>query len=303
MPRGMSRKILCPTDLSPGSQQALRAAVHLAKDGDAELVLAHAWYLPPLANAGEMPFPAQLIDEMVTGEEAALATAVRDAQDLGAPRVSSLFLTGPPWQRICETAESDPAFDLIVMGTEGRTGLRRLLLGSVAEKVIRHAPCSVLAVRGKNGTSRFHHILCPIDFSPSSRAAMERAAGLADPEGLGIVLLHVLDLPVRFSGDPKVAGFLDDLDQTSARHLAEWAAELRTRVSVPVITRIRIGSPAAQALSVLDAESTFDLVVVGSHGRTGLRRALLGSVAERIVRHAPCPVLVARQREVTDVAP
>lgn len=299
----MSRKILCPIDFSPGSQQALRAAVRLAMDGDTELVLAHAWYLPPLAHAGETPFPAQLIDEMVTGEEAALATAVCDAQDLGAPRVASLFLTGLPWQRICDTAEADPAFDLIVMGTEGRTGLRRLLLGSVAEKVVRHAPCSVLAVRGKNGSSRFHHILCPIDFSPSSREAMERAARLADHDGLGITLLHVLDLPVRFSGEPNVAGFLEDLDRTSARHLAEWAAEIRTRVSVPVIMRTRIGSPGAQVLSVLDAEPSFDLVVVGSHGRTGLRRAFLGSVAERIVRHAPCPVFVARHREVSGVAP
>jgi nucleotide-binding universal stress UspA family protein len=272
-------------------------------DGDTELVLTHAWYLPPLAYAGETPFPAQLVDDMVAGEEAALAAAVRDARDLGAPRVSSRFLTGLPWQQICDTAAADPEFDLIVMGTEGRTGMRRVLLGSVAEKVVRHAPCSVLAVRGKNGSSRFHHILCPIDFSPSSRTAMERAARLADPDGMGITLLHVLDLPVRFSGDPNVAGFLEDLDKTGARFLAEWAAELRTRVSVPVNTRTRIGSPGAQALSVLEAEPTFDLVVVGSHGRTGLRRALLGSVAERIVRHAPCPVFVARQREVTDVAP
>ncbi len=298
----MSRKILCPIDFSPGSQQALRAAVRLAMDGDTELVLAHAWYLPPLAFAGETPFPAQIVDTMVADEEAALAAALRDAKDLGAPRVSPLFLTGRPWERICETVEADPAFDLIVLGTEGRTGLRRVLLGSVAEKVVRHAACSVLAVRGKNGTSAFKHILCPIDFSQGSRAAMEQAARLADPDGLGITLLHVLDLPVRFSGEPKVAGFTEDLDRQGARLLGEWAAELRTRVSVPVVTRTRIGSPGTQTLSVLEAEPTFDLVVVGSHGRTGLGRVLLGSVAERIVRHAPCPVFVARQREVTDVA-
>lgn len=297
----MARKILCPIDFSPGSQQALRAAVRLSLDGDTELIVAHALYLSPLAFAGESPFSTSVLDGMIANEESALAAAVRDAKDLGAPRVTEMFLQGPPWERICAVAEADRDVDLIVMGTEGRTGLRRLLLGSVAEKVVRHAPCSVLAVRGRNGTSAFHRILCPIDFSEASRAAVHQAARLAQPNGLGITLLHVLDLPVRYAGDPNVAGFVEDLDRQGARHLNEWAAELRTRTSAPVEARTRIGSPGPQTLSMLDSESTFDLVVVGSHGRTGVRRALLGSVAERIVRHAPCPVLVARTRSVSEV--
>lgn len=298
----MARKILCPIDFSPGSQEALRAAVRLAADGDTELVIAHAWYVTPLAFAGETPFPASVVDQMIADEETALAAALRDAKDLGATRVSSVFLQGPPWQAICDAVAADPAFDMIVMGTEGRTGLRRVFLGSVAEKVVRHAACSVLAVRGKNGTSAFRNILCPIDFSESSRIAMYEAARLAAPGGSGITLLHVLDLPVRFSGEPTVAGFVEDLDRKGARLLAAWATELRARVSVPVVTRTRIGSPGTQAMSVLEGEPPFDLAVVGSHGRTGLRRVVLGSVAERIVRHAPCPVLVARKREATDAA-
>ncbi len=294
----MSRKILCPIDFSPDSQQALRAAVRLAAGGDTELVVAHACYLPSVVDG--TPIPAAYVDAMLASEDAALANAVRDARDLGATRVSPLLLHGREWERICDTADADLAIELIVMGTQGRTGLKRILLGSVAEKVIRHAPCSVLAVRGKNGTSAFHHVLCPIDFSESSRAALERAGKLADPSGLGITLLHVLDLPVRFSGEPNVGGFLEDLDRNAARMLADWAADLRTHVSVPVVTRTRIGSPGAQALAVLEEDPTFDLAVVGSHGRTGLRRAVLGSVAERIVRHAPCPVLVARNREASD---
>jgi len=292
----MFRKILCPIDFSPGSQRALRTAVKLALGGEAELVVAHAWHQPVLAHPGEMPFPASFIEDMVVGEEAALASAARDARDLGAPRVSSRFLTGVPWQRICAAAEEDPEVDLIVLGTEGRTGMKRLLLGSVAEKVVRHAPCSVLAVRGKNGTSRFHHILCPVDFSPSTRAAVDQAARLAEPGGLGITLIHVLEIPSRISGAPDFAEPIEAVDRAATAHLEKLAAELRARTKVPVATRIRVGSPGAQVLSLLDAEPTYDLVVVGSHGRTGLARALLGSVAERIVRHAGCPVFVARSR-------
>lgn len=292
----MFRKILCPIDFSPGSQRALRAAVKLAGDGETELVIAHAWHQPALAYTGELPFPATMVDELVAGEEGALRTAVADAKDLGARRVTSRFLTGTPWQRICDEVEEDPAFDLIVMGTEGRTGMRRILIGSVAEKVVRHAACSVLAVRGKNGTSKFQHVLCPIDFSAASHVTIDQAVQLAERGGLGVTLMHVLDVPPRFASAPAFAEPLETADRAAAQHLEQWATELRARVSIPVTTRTRTGSPAAQILSLLEAEPTFDLVVVGSHGRTGIARAILGSVAERIVRHAACPVLVARAR-------
>jgi nucleotide-binding universal stress UspA family protein len=89
---------------------------------------------------------------------------------------------------------------------------------------------------------------------------------------------------------------LRDIEERSAHVLADWAAKLSSRVSVPVTTELRIGSPAAQVLAILDRDPTFDLVVIGSHGRTGLRRALIGSVAEQVTRHAARPVFVARGR-------
>ncbi len=292
----MYRKVLCPIDFSAGSQQALRTAVRLANDANAELVLAHSWYVPPLAFAGEMPYAAGLIDDMVGEEQKALAAALHDAKELGATKVSSLFLSGRPADQICDTLTRDPAYDLVVMGTHGRTGLGRIIMGSIAEKVIRHAPCSVMAVRGRNGTNVFRHILCPVDLSPGSRAALDAAATLAARDGLGITLLHVLELPVAFVGEPASAGVAADLDREAARVLAEWAGSLRKRVTVPVTTRTRVGSPAAQALTVLEAEKTFDLVIVGSHEHSALGRLVIGSVAEKIVRHSPCPVLVARPR-------
>ena len=288
-------KILCPIDFSPGSQQAMRVAVRLANEADAELVLVHAWYVPPIAFASGDTFPADAIQQMHDDAEHGLEVAVREATSLGAKRVSSKLLTGLPWSTIVD-ALGDATFDLVVLGTHGRTGLSRILLGSVAEKVVRHAPCSVLAVRPDGAAKAFTNVLCPIDFSESSRYAAELAAELVRPGGAGITLLHVIDIPVAYSGEPPMPDFLRDLDKRSAERLDEWAARLRARVAVPVTTRSRIGQPGAETLAVLDEAPEIDLVVMGSHGRTGLSRVLLGSVAEKIVRHAKCPVLVARKR-------
>jgi nucleotide-binding universal stress UspA family protein len=290
------KKILCPVDFSLGSQQAMLLAIRLANESDAELVLTHVWYMPPLAYAEDPPFPPDTIQAMIQDEERGLAAAEAEASRLGATRVTTKFLTGVPWDQIVEVLRGDAAFGLAVMGTQGRTGLDRVLLGSVTEKVIRHAPCPVLAVPARGLVSAFNHVLCPVDFSESSRQAVALAAELAAPRGAGITLLHVVEVPVTYSGEPRVEGFVEDLDKRSARLLEEWARDLRTKVSVPVATRSRIGNPGAQTLAVLDDDKTYDLVVMGSHGRTGLRRVLLGSVAEKVVRHAARPVLIARAR-------
>jgi nucleotide-binding universal stress UspA family protein len=289
-------KILCPTDFSPGSQHAMRVAVRVATENGAELVVAHVWHTPLFAFGGGDPFPAEAIQQLVKEKERGLAAATDEAKKLGAPRVTSKFLTGAPWDQIVETLRGDEAFDLVVMGSHGRTGITRVLLGSVTEKVVRHAPCSVLAVRTGGEATSFGHILCPVDFSDSARHAVDRAAQLAAPKGAGITLLHVIELPLTPAGEPFGVDFLDNIEQGAGGLLEKWAAELKSRVEVPVATEIRVGSPGMQTLALLDHDPTFDLVVIGSHGRTGLGRVLLGSVAEKVVRHATCPVLVARTR-------
>jgi nucleotide-binding universal stress UspA family protein len=290
------KKILCPTDFSPGARHAVRVAVNVATATGAELVLAHVWHPPLFAFGGSDPFPAEAIQQLIKEKQRGLAEATNDAVKLGARRVTSRFLTGAPWDQLVEMLRADEAFDLAVMGSHGGTGLARVLLGSVTEKVVRHAPCSVLAARGRGDATSFAHVLCPIDFSDSSRHAVERAAQLAAPSGAGIMLLHAIELPVTYTGEPFGVDFLDGIERGAGRLLEDWASDLKSKVAVPVATEIRIGPPGMQTLEILDRDPTFDLVVIGSHGRTGLRRALLGSVAEQVVRHAACPVLVARAR-------
>lgn len=289
------RKILCPIDFSAGSQQAMRFATRLAAENDAELVLFHAWSVPALAFPADYVVAPSLYQEISDGAQAGLDDAVREVSAQGAKRVSGKLVNGLAWTMIVSELE-DASYDLVVVGTHGRTGLARIFLGSVAEKIVRHAPCSVLAVRPDGEPRPFLHILCPVDFSDSAQHAADLAATLVAPGGAGVTLLHIIDLPVAYSGEPTAENFIRDLDVHASGLLDIWAERLRARTSAPITTRSRIGGPGPQTLAVLDLDPTIDLVVMGSHGRTGIARAFLGSVAEKVVRHAKCPVLIARKR-------
>lgn len=276
------RKILCPVDFSEGSDRGLEMAVRLANEHAAELVVAHAWYLPPMTM--EYALAPATLDAIEKDAAAGLEDAVARARGFGATQVTPLLLEGVPWQRIVDAAEG---CDLIVLGSHGRTGLSRVLLGSVAEKVVRHAHGSVLVVPPKGVLRTFKKIVCPVDFSEASKLAFGRAKELVR-EGGSITLVHVIELPVAYRGQIPL-DVADVLDRQARQLMEEWVRG----ASVPVKAEIRVGSPGAQVLHVLE-EDVHDLVVVGSHGRTGIKRALLGSVAEKLVRHAGCPVLVAR---------
>jgi len=139
------RKILCPTDFSEGSRHALRLAIEQL-GGDAHLVLVHVWQAPYVYGP-DAAIPGSVVIETKSLAENDLARWKGEAERLGARRVSTVLATGAPWHEIVELARRDPEIDLIVMGTHGYTGLKHVLLGSVAEKVVRHASCPVLAAR------------------------------------------------------------------------------------------------------------------------------------------------------------
>jgi nucleotide-binding universal stress UspA family protein len=143
-------KILCPVDFSPGSREALRIAAGFAREGTASLILAHVWEPPRWSNSEVLLVPGVLQDTM-DAEEAELEAWKAEARQLGAKEIGVRFVTGIAWNEIVALTRSDPAIDLVVMGTHGRTGLRHVLLGSVAEKVVRHAACPVLVVRARDG--------------------------------------------------------------------------------------------------------------------------------------------------------
>lgn len=140
------KKILCPIDFSEGAGEALSTAVRMAKEASAELVLAYVWQ-PPIYTMGEaIPLAPDLLTDLVEDAEQNLAKR-KAAVEAEGVRASTLLLTGAPAHEIVDAVAHDPAIDLVVMGTHGRTGLRHVLLGSVAEQVVRRAVCPVLVVR------------------------------------------------------------------------------------------------------------------------------------------------------------
>jgi nucleotide-binding universal stress UspA family protein len=287
-------KILCPIDFSTGSQQATRVAIRMARETGAELVLVHAWHIAAFEYSFEMPFPAHVMQRIADDAQRALDAAVNEAVAAGATRATGKLLSGVPWIQIVEELENQD-HDVCVIGTHGRTGLKRILLGSVAEKVVRHAPCSVLVVRPDGDVKPFRHALVPTDFSESAARALDLAATLIEPTG-ALTLLHVIEVPVAYSGEITIEGFARELDMRAVAALDKEVERIKGATSVPITARNRIGYPGAQTLAAIDDDRTIDLVVMGSHGRTGIKRAFLGSVAEKVVRHARCPVLVARKR-------
>ena len=146
-------------------------------------------------------------------------------------------------------------------------------------------------------TADWKRICCPIDFSDASRAAMEVAADLAKRFGAELVLLHAYPVPGYTFPDGSVVAspkMMQERADQAERHLEEWRIEAERLVGAPRVSAASaVGEPAAEILEVAKRRGA-DLVVVGTHGRTGLEHALMGSIAERVVRRAHCPVLTVR---------
>jgi nucleotide-binding universal stress UspA family protein len=287
------RKILCPVDFSQGATTALSIAVRLANENNAELVVAHVFQLPTPLALGEPMLPSEVRDSVADDTKERLEMVLASARDLGAKRVTSMYVTGTPWVEIVDLLDHDATFDLVVMGTHGRTGVSRVLLGSVTEKVVRHAPCSVLTMRADATVGSYTKILCPVDFSDASQTAMDMAAAM---RGQTITLLHTIEISMPYGADPYPAVYLRDMKERAEEELEREAADLYRLAEVPIRWELREGRAQYEITKLVEDDRTFDLVVIGSHGRTGLKRALIGSVAEAVVRHARCPVLVARSR-------
>jgi universal stress protein A len=154
MPFMPFKKILCAIDFSECSYAAMVTGAQLAAESGAELTLAHVWQ-PPIRTRNSAALLAdELHAEFVAECNQALAKAKEQALSQGAPTVETKLLAGVAWDCLVKEAASDPSYDLIVVGTHGRSGIDHVLVGSVAEKVVRHAPCPVLVARRRFETTR-----------------------------------------------------------------------------------------------------------------------------------------------------
>ena len=293
-------RLVVPTDFSTTSDAALAYAKMLAEQFGASLHLVHAFEDPftTAAFAAEVytPLPLSLRENLLREVQRRLAERLPVEQRA---RFNGTVeaVTGTPAKTIVEYARSSGA-DLIVMGTHGRGGMAHLLLGSVAERVVRTALCPVLTIR-ETPHRTVQQILVPTDFSETSDAALDYAYLLAERFGASLQLLHVLDDPFITEGLTAEA-YITEAPAFRAAMLRNAQARLAHRaVPPPHAAALRIDRDVlfgngAKTIAEYAAARGADLIVMGTHGRSGIAHFLVGSVAERLVRTAPCPVLTVR---------
>jgi nucleotide-binding universal stress UspA family protein len=279
------RAVVFPTDGSVWAEQAFAQAAFYAANHGASL---HVLTVTPRRSRSA---PG-------SGGSSAVRAGLRDAtvDTAGLDLVQASVEAASPDEGILAYAERVDA-DLIVMGTQGRRGLDHLVLGSVAEAVVRRAHCPVLTVgptaERPEGSAR--RILVPTDFSDASYFALAHGLALARLHGAELALLHVVEAYAETSLGTEVYGWGDN----APRRVDEAQAALVDLVDdlgafdVPIERYAVMGLPAPGVLGATEHLAP-DLVVMGTHGRTGVRRLLMGSVAEKIVQFAPCPVFVVK---------
>ena len=202
---------------------------------------------------------------------------------------------------ILEAARALPA-DLIVMGSHARSGVPRLFLGSVAERVLRSAPCPVMVVPPHDAvdpsTVSFKHIVCAIDFSDSSLAGLTWALSLAEEADAQLSLLHVIEVPPELRVSAVVTD--PDLDELHAAVEADTQTRLRSLIPVPAsefcsIETATAAGAAGHAILEFAARRNADLIVMGAQGQGAVDRWIFGSKTRDVVRGATCPVLTVRR--------
>ncbi|CAN5681566.1 hypothetical protein BH11MYX3_BH11MYX3_38740 [soil metagenome] len=293
--------ILVGCDLSEGSDSAVERAIQLAEQHKAKVILVHAQADDaPVENTdNEMLKQLGEVTAAVRVEEArGLADRMARIQSRGIE--TDVISRGGPTGEVLAAAAVERHAELIVVGTHGRTGISRFLIGSQATEVIRHATCDVLVVRGPV-KGPFERPLVAHDFSPAASLALERTAMLCAPNA-PIEIVHAWQLPAgswgatllgqaRFPWNTVRDAVISGAKSQADKVVKEAAAALPNQVHMDLVQ----GAPASVLTSAAE-RGGHDLIAVGAHGHRGVRRLLLGSVAENTVRHAPCSVLIVHAK-------
>jgi nucleotide-binding universal stress UspA family protein len=295
--------ILVPLDFSPASMGALDFAVLLAKQFRAAIHLVH---VHPPDEASSVPGAGHLLlqsAEAIERLNEELAGIHRKHVPTFCP-ANCHVRGGRPYQEIIGLAREIDA-DLIVLSTRGHSGLKHLLLGSTAERVVRGAPCPVLVVRKRKQKSKaaskeftIRTILVPVDFSECSLAGVKYAAFLARTLGATLRLFHAIYPYTNYvfvdRAGVRLSGLVEAVQET-ARQEMDGLKQMDFLRGLPVQTETRPGH-AVDEICAAASEPDVDLIVTSTHGHTGFKHALIGSIAEHVVRYAECPVMVIPSR-------
>jgi nucleotide-binding universal stress UspA family protein len=278
------KHLLCPVDLSTHSAVALRYAGAAARVLNAGLTILYV--RPPSAHHGDIATP----------DNTSLETFAADGLDL-LPSHRLLERRGDPAAEILSAAAA-VAPDVIVMGTHGRTGLRRLLLGSVAERVVRNSLTPVLVVppameTKPAGSVALTAVLCAVDFSDASSRAVDYAASIAAAARSRLLLAHALEWSEETEIDPESGrSFLPSSEDDALGRLSEMVTQdMRARCDPELL--VGYGAPAEEIQRFVE-ERQVELVVLGVQPRNPLDLVVFGSTTQRLIRDAACGVLTVR---------
>jgi nucleotide-binding universal stress UspA family protein len=289
--------ILVATDFSPDATAAVDWARTLATQSGARIVLAHAVMVTTPAAPEFLPIEEQYWSALREEARKKLESEAASLRATGATVATELTVE-PVVGNVLDVAAKHRA-DVIVAGTRGTTGWRRLVLGSVAARLVRCADRPVVTVRADHPRERpVRTILVPTDFSDDAARAAEAAAKLlGDRSDRKLVLLHAYRYPPVFGSAPALVLTRAIEEMVERTKLAVDALAARFRGEAAVIeTRVDEGPPWKVILDHAEQLGA-DLIAMGTPGRSGLDRLLLGSTAERVLSAAPCPVLTVRATE------
>jgi len=291
------QRILCATDLSDFSNSAVVQAIGMAKEFEAMLYICHVIDLPMVSMHGAaFVYPEDQIEEMKTGALQQIKGLVKDTD----MQWEALVETGPVSSTLCRLASEKKA-DLAIVGTHGRTGLKRLFLGSVTERLLRTIACPLLVVTApeKPATVKasfkgfgFKQIMVGCDFSADSKRAMDFGFSLAQEFEAAIHLVHVVE--------PFVYRDTTVPEAEKTETLGDLAAGCRERLEslVPEEAHnwceIHIACEAGKPFQALKAYADahrIDLIVLGVRGHSLVETMFLGSTTDRVIRGVSCPVL------------
>ncbi|GAA0478004.1 universal stress protein (plasmid) [Halococcus dombrowskii] len=293
----MYETILVPTD---GSKHAIRAAEHahyLMQAFDATVHLVSAADIQTaggMFNAGGVD--RQFVERIEAEYEDAIATT---EETFEGDAIETSVLRGKPADAILEYA-TEHDIDLVSMGTHGRTGVSRYVAGSVTERVVRQASCPVLtakAIERSELSGDYEDVLIPTDGSEAASMAIDHGIEIARRAGARVHAVNIVDagsvtLTPGYSAPPELAERFEAEGERATEEIATRAAD----VDLDATTSVYEGLPARDLLDYAD-ENGIDLITMGTTGRTGLNRYLLGSTAERVIRHADMPVLAVNARK------
>jgi len=287
----MYDSILVPTDGSEHAELAARHGLGLAERFDATV---HVVGVVDVAAAAG-PFDAGGVDDAFVDRLEAEAESAIDAVEALADSdaaVETAVLEGEPGEAIVDYID-EAGIDVVAMGTRGRRGLRRFVTGSVTEHVVRSAHVPVVTVRRTDQApvTDYERVLVTTDGSEHAEAAVDHAVAVADAYDATLHVLSVVDISAAAAG-PTAAPPVDLLDQLRERgaEATERIAERTRDAGVETVTEVREGFPGPGVLDYAD-EADVDLIAMGTHGRTGVDRLLLGSTTERTIRRATVPVM------------